>query len=73
MPDISLCANSETNGCTLKSKCRRFLDKPSEYQSYSNFDFYAGSCNHFWEVETMETIRENFSEQQKENYKDLHS
>lgn len=48
MPDISMCANKD---CPLKENCYRFTAKPSEYQSYVEFqiDDESGECSGFWD------------------------
>lgn len=48
MPDISMCANKD---CPLKENCYRFTAKPSEYQSYAEFqiDDESGECSGFWD------------------------
>ena len=47
MADITLCMNQI---CPLKDKCYRRTAVPSEWQSYSYFDYDDG-CEYFWEVE----------------------
>ena len=39
IPDITMCS-SET--CSEREKCYRAMAKPSEYQSWSNFEY---TCN----------------------------
>lgn len=39
MPDITMCVS---NNCPYKDKCYRSQAKPSNYQSYSNFEY---TCN----------------------------
>ena len=39
IPDITMCTSEN---CTEKDRCYRAQAKPSEYQSWSNFEY---SCN----------------------------
>lgn len=41
MPDITMCLNKK---CSKKNKCYRFLAKPSQVQSYSDFKFKLDNC-----------------------------
>ena len=39
IPDITMCASE---ACTERERCYRAMAKPSEYQSWSNFEY---TCN----------------------------
>lgn len=39
IPDITMCASE---ACTERKRCYRAMAKPSEYQSWSNFEY---TCN----------------------------
>ena len=45
MPDISMCQNEK---CKLKIECYRYMAKPSNYQSYANFN--EDNCGYFWPI-----------------------
>ncbi len=56
MADITMCANANENGCTLKEQCYRFTAVPdAAEQSYADFEFYANSCNNFWDTAKEDT------------------
>lgn len=46
MADITMCENHK---CYVKEKCYRYQAIPSEYQSYSYFDYDDSQGNCFWE------------------------
>lgn len=70
MADISKCANHEEVKCTLKETCYRFRAESSgDHQSYSNFDFYANSCNGYWEVSSRQDEREQSRIDEQERFK----
>ena len=53
MCDISMCSNGF---CPLKEECYRFNAKPNEFrQSYGQFEFRDGNCDHFWEMKHQPT------------------
>lgn len=39
IPDITMCVNEK---CSMRKECYRSQEKPSEYQSWSNFE---NTCN----------------------------
>lgn len=48
--DISMCSNGF---CPLKEECYRFNAKPNDFrQTYGQFEFKDGNCDHFWEITT---------------------
>jgi hypothetical protein len=53
MPDITMCDNEY---CPLSKECYRFCAVPSEYQSYSTFEFdlTAWECKYFMQINPKE-------------------
>lgn len=49
MPDISMCTQTL---CPNAESCYRIKAKPSEWQSYSQFEYTIGAdgviCEHYW-------------------------
>lgn len=66
MPDISLCENF--HNCKKALKCFRFMAKPGQWQSYS--DFYPdknNNCEYYWPLkEATAPIRKLTKAQLKE-------
>lgn len=52
MADISKCKGEN---CKLKTKCKRYLEKEWEYQSWIEEEFKNGKCVNFWEIKKAGT------------------
>ena len=46
MADITMCVSES---CPMRNKCYRVLAKPSEYQIWSNFEYYCNEESGFCE------------------------
>ena len=44
MPDITMCTSEN---CPMRDKCYRVRSNPSEYQSWSNFEYTCNENNGF--------------------------
>lgn len=62
MADITMCANAERIDCPLRMKCYRHRAIKDKNQNYKDFDYYANSCNGFWEIESLQEMRERSRE-----------
>lgn len=51
MTDITKCVN-ET--CPMKDSCWRYIAPASEHQSYAEFKWKDGKCEHYWKRENNE-------------------
>lgn len=68
MADIAKCLNHQAVNCQLKSRCYRFLATDATLPP-KEFDYYANSCNGYWEIETESERIARLREEEKEQYK----
>ncbi len=68
MADIAKCANHEKVNCQLKSRCYRFHATNTTLPA-RDFDYYANSCNGYWEMETESERIARLREEEREQYK----
>jgi hypothetical protein len=69
MSDITKCINAVEINCPLRFKCYRFLAPSEKGDKNMAFDYWANSCNGFWEVKTAQEEREEQYKQQQEEFK----
>lgn len=61
MPDITCCKGETEQGfiCPKRTKCYRFLAKPSMLQSYfTEMPWFNKKCDYFWKVEEKTHVKD---------------
>lgn len=71
MSDIRKCSNAIELNCPLRHRCYRFMSVPSSVQVWARYDYYANSCNGYWEIKDLQQERFDNREISKEMDEDL--